>query len=257
MKKIFISLLATILALSATAQKKEVGDSDINLFKAALKGWHVRLSAGYNIGGTAPLPLPVEIRSLGSYNPGLNLTLEGTVEKMFGKSDWGLRWGIRLETKGMTSTANTKNYYTEIMNDGGLVCGPWTGDVEISVRNTYRTLPVVAVYKINHRWNVSGGLYASYLMQGDFSGNVYNGYIRENDPTGEKTEIESASYSFNDNLSKFNWGLQVGGEFVAYKHLAVFADLKWGFNGIFPKEFSSISFALYPIYGTLGFTYLF
>lgn len=257
MKKILFTLLATIMTLSATAQGNYVSDSDRNLFKAALKGWHVRLSAGYNIGGTAPLPLPVEMRSIESYNPGLNLSIEGTVEKMFRKSNWGLRWGIRLETKGMTSKADTKNYYTEIMNDGGLVSGPWTGKVKISVRNTYLTLPVLAVYKISPRWNVSGGLYAAYLLDGEFSGNVYDGYIREGDPTGEKTEIESAVYDFSNELSKFNWGVQVGGEYVAYKHLAVFANLKWGINGIFPDDFRSITFALYPIYGTLGFTYLF
>ncbi len=83
MKKIFVSLIAAIMAFTATAQTNEVADSDNNLFKAALKGWHVRLSAGYNIGGTAPLPLPVEIRSIESYNPGLNISLEGTAEKMF------------------------------------------------------------------------------------------------------------------------------------------------------------------------------
>ena len=257
MKKIFVSFITAIIALTATAQTSEIADSDNNLFKAALKGWHVRLSAGYNIGGTAPLPLPVEMRSIKSYSPGLNISLEGTAEKMFGESDWGLRLGVRFDTEGMTTEANTKNYYPEIMNDGGLVSGPWTGNVKISVRSTYFTIPALAVYKINPRWNVSGGLYASYLLDGDFSGSVYDGYIREGDPTGEKTEIESAGYDFSDNLSKFNWGVQVGGEYVAYKHLAVFANLKWGFNGIFPEDFRSITFALYPIFGTLGFSYLF
>lgn len=257
MKKIFISLIAAIIALSATANTKEVGDSDRNLLKAALMGWHVRLSAGYNIGGTAPLPLPVEIRSIEGYNPGLNLAIEGTVEKMFGKKQWGLRWGIRLETKGMTTKADTKNYYTEVLNDGNVIKGPWTGNVKIAVRNTYLTLPVLAVCRINERWNVSGGAFASYLLDGVFSGEVYNGYIRNENATGEKTEIESASYDFSHELSKFNWGLQVGGEYKAYKHLAVFANLKWSLNGIFPNKFTSIAFPLYPIYGTVGFTYLF
>lgn len=257
MKKILVTLFAAITVFTATAQTKEIGDSDMNLFKAALKGWHVHLSAGYNIGGTAPLPLPVEIRSIESYNPGLNLSLEGTVEKMFGKGNWGLRWGIRLETKGMTTEADTKNYFTEIKSDGKTIKGPWTGNVRISVRNTYLTLPVLAVYKINQRWNVSGGIYVSYLLNGEFSGNVSNGYIREENPTGEKVGIESAVYQFNDELSKFSYGLQAGGEYKAYKHLSIFANLTWGLNSIFPDSFKSITFPLYPIYGTLGFTYLF
>lgn len=258
MKKIFASIIALLIATGVSAQTgQEVNDTDNNLIKAALKGWHVRLSAGYNLGGSAPLPLPNEIRGVESYNPGLNLSIEGTVQKMFGKGDWGMRWGIRLETKGMTTKASTKNYFTQVMNDGNPISGPWTGNVKMSLKNTYITLPVLAVYKINERWNVSGGAYAAYLLDGEFNGEVYNGYIREGDPTGEKTEIDNAAYDFSNELSKFNWGLQIGGEYLAYKHFAVFANLKWGLNGIFPTDFSSITFALYPIYGTLGFTYLF
>ncbi|MBQ5644609.1 MAG: PorT family protein [Bacteroidaceae bacterium] len=257
MKKILISIIAAIISIPSIAKDNEVSDSDNNLFKAAIKGWHVRLSAGYNIGGTAPLPLPVEIRSIESYNPGLNFSIEGTVEKMFGKGNWGLRWGLRLETKGMTTEAGTKNYHTEVMNDGNIIEGPWTGNVKIYVSNTYLTLPVLAIYKFNERWNMSGGLFVSYMFDGKFSGEVHNGYIREKNPTGTKLPIESASYDFSEYLSKFNWGLQIGGEYTVYKHLAIFADLKWSFNSIFPDSFKSITFPLYPIYGTLGFAYLF
>ena len=39
--------------------------------------------------------------------------------------------------------------------------------------------------------------------------------------------------------------------------LAVTANLTWGLNGIFPSDFTSVTFALYPIYGTLAFSYIF
>ena len=259
MKKIIIAVLASIIALCAPAKTNEINDRDKNLINAALLGWHIRLSAGYNIGGTAPLPLPREIRGIESYNPGLNLAIEGTVEKMFGKGDWGLRWGIRLESKGMTTKADTKNYHMEAWNtDGsGQVVGAFTGKVKTSVKNTYVTLPVLAVYRINERWNVSAGAYASYLLDGEFTGEAYDGYIRDQNPTGEKAEVTRAMYDFSNDLLKFNWGLQAGGEFRAYKHLAVFANLQWSINGIFNSDFDSVTFPLYPIYGTLGFTYLF
>ena len=64
-------------------------------------------------------------------------------------------------------------------------------------------------------------------------------------------------YDFSNDIRKFNWGLQAGGEYKAYKHLAVFANLQWAMNGIFPSDYGSVTFDLYPIYGTLGFTYLF
>lgn len=259
MKKILIALFASIITLTATAGQRsnDVSDTDNNLIRAALKGWSIRLGAGYNLGGAAPLPLPVEIRSIEGFNPGLNLSLKGSVEKMFGKGNWGLRWGVELETKGMTTNADTKNYYMEVANGSGTVSGYWTGKVETNVKNTYLSIPVVALHKINERWNVSAGAYASFLLDGEFTGAAYDGYLREGDPTGEKTELEKASYDFSSDIRKFQWGVQAGAEYKIYKHLAVFADLKWGLNGIFPSDYSSVTFALYPIYGTLGFTYLF
>ncbi|MBR3977834.1 MAG: PorT family protein [Bacteroidaceae bacterium] len=260
MKRTFIAFLIAIAAISVSAQtKKEVSDTDKNLISAALKGWHIRLSAGYNIGGTAPLPLPREIRGIESYNPGLNLAIEGTVEKKFGKGNWGLRWGVRLDTKGMTTKAETKNYHMEAWDTegSGQIIGAFTGKVKTSVKNTYVTVPVLAVYNINKRWNVSAGAYASYLLDGEFTGSAYDGYIRDQNPTGEKAEVTRAEYDFSNDMRKFNWGLQAGGEYKAYKHLAVFANLQWAMNGIFPSDYGSVTFELYPIYGTLGFTYLF
>ena len=260
MKRILTAILAIAIAAGLDAQtKKEVSDTDKNLINAALKGWHIRLSAGYNIGGTAPLPMPREIRGIESYNPGLNLSIEGTVEKMFGKGNWGMRWGVRLETKGMTTKAETKNYHMEAWNtDGsGQVIGAFTGKVKTNVNNTYLTLPVLAVYRINERWNISAGAYASYLLNGEFTGTAYDGYIRDLNPTGEYTDVTRAEYDFSEDIRKFNWGLQAGVEYKAYKHLALFANLQWSMNGIFPSDYGSVTFTLYPIYGTLGFTYLF
>lgn len=260
MKRIFIVFLIALTAIGISAQTgKEFSDTDKNLIKAALMGWHIRLSAGCNIGGTAPLPLPREIRGIDGYNPGLNLAIEGTVEKSFRNTPWGIRWGIRFETKGMTTKAETKNYHMEAWNtDGsGQVVGAFTGKVKTSVKNTYITLPVLAVYNINERWNISAGAYASYLLEGEFTGAAYDGYIRDQNPTGEKAEVTRAEYDFSNDIRKFNWGLQAGGEYKAYKHLAVFANLQWGMNGIFPGDYGSVTFDLYPIYGTLGFTYLF
>lgn len=62
---------------------------------------------------------------------------------------------------------------------------------------------------------------------------------------------------FSDNLRKFQWGLQLGGEWRAFKHLNVYADLTWGLNDIFKKDFDTIAFAMYPIYLNVGFGYAF
>ena len=245
MKKIFIALFASIITLTAAAGNDNIGKE---------KNWSVRLSAGYNIGGTAPLLMPVEIRGIEGFNPGLNFSFEESVQFLFGKGHWGLRFGARVESKGMTTNADTKNYQMEVANGDGIVSGRWTGKVETNVKNIYFTTPILAVYQINKRWNVSAGVYTSFLLKGEFTGYAYDGYLREGNPTGEKLELEKAAYDFSSDIRKFQFGLQAGGEYQICNHLAIFADIKWGLNSIFPRDYNCVTFALYPIYGTLGLT---
>lgn len=273
MKKIYTLIILLASFTSVFAQSgSHTDDTDENLLRAAVRGWHVRVGAGFNLGGTSPLPLPAEIRAIDGFNPGLHIALEGAMQKQFGATPWGIQLGVRLESKGMSTDATVKNYYMEAKEaDGGEIKGAFTGHVKTSVNNRYLTFPILGVYKINERWSLSAGPYLSWMFDGSFSGEAYgkeiknelgesigvDAYIRDQNPTGEKTEVTSATYDFSGNLRKFHYGVQVGGEFKAYKHLSAFVNLQWGLNGIFPSDFSSVTFSLYPVYGTLGFNYLF
>lgn len=244
--------------MAAAAQAGEAADTDNNLLRAALKGWNVKLSAGFNVGGTAPLPLPREIRSIDGFNPLLNIAIEGDVQKRLAGSQWGVLVGLRLENKGMKTDATVKNYHMEMTaDDGGYMEGSWTGHVKTKVRTTYLTVPVLATYAVNSRWQVAAGPYISYMFEGEFSGEAYDGYLRNVDPTGEKAEVTHASYNFSNDLRRFQWGVQAGVEFKAYKHLAAHAGLQWGLNGIFPHDFTAVTFSMYPVYANVGFSYLF
>ena len=259
MKRILllISLFFSIGIIHAQ-RAKDAKETSTNIIKAALKGWHIRLGAGVSVGGTSPLPLPAEIRAINSYNPTLCMQIEGAVQRKFGRH-WGTIVGIRFENKGMKTDASVKNSPMEAVSDDGkgYVNGSWTGKVKTEVNNKYLTFPILATYTFNSRWQMQAGPYFSYLINGDFSGKAYDGYIREGDPTGQKSEVSSASYDFSNDLRRFAWGLQLGGEFKAFSHLSISANLTWGLNGIFSSDFPSVTFALYPIYGTLGFNYLF
>ena len=174
---------------------------------------------------------------------------------------WGVSLGVRLANKNMTTEALVKNYGMEIFNDiGGKVEGLWTGGVKTKVKMSLLTIPILANYKISDRWKLVAGPYLSYMMDGDFSGHVYEGHLRSPDATGSRVNFEGdniATYDFSSSLRKFQWGLQLGGEWKAYKHLNVYADLTWGLNDIFKKDFTTISFAMYPIYLNIGFGYAF
>lgn len=262
MKKTIKTLAALVACLMCTTSIFAQKSSTQTLINAALHGWEYEVKAGLSIGGSAPLPLPHEIRSIDAYNPTLAIMLEGTATKWMGaQKKWGLITGIRFENKNMTTKATTKNYSMEIIgHDGNRIKGNWTGGVRTKVRNAYVTVPVLAALKVSKRWNVKAGAYVSYLMDGEFSGEVYEGYLREGNPTGDKINFRDgaiATYDFSDDLRNFGWGVQAGADWKAFKHLKVFTDLTWGLNDIFKKDFETISFSMYPIYLTLGFAYSF
>lgn len=232
------------------------------LLSSYLRGWEYSMKAGFSIGGTSPLPLPQEIRSIDKYTPGIAISIEGNATKWFDEQrKWGMTVGIRLENKSMNTEATVKNYGMKIINtNGGELKGLWTGGVKTKVRNSYLAIPVLANYRINDRWKVVAGPYFSYLTEGNFSGHVYEGHLRTPNETGSRVDFTGesiATYDFSDNLRKFQWGIQAGGEWKAFKHLTVHADLTWGLNDIFEKNFDTVSFAMYPIYLNIGFGYAF
>lgn len=260
MKKHIILILT--LFLCGFTQSHAQSSEHKGLIWLASHGLDYEVKAGINIGGTSPLPLPKEIRSLDNYYPGLAITLEGNATKWIDiKQKWGVSLGIKLDSKEMETKASVKNYGMEIFSEtGGKIKGLWTGGVKTKVKMSYLTIPVLANYRISSRWKVMAGPYFSYMMNGEFSGNVYEGDLRTPDASGSRVNFEGenmAAYDFSDNLRHFQWGLQVGGEWKAYKHLNVHADLTWGLNDIFEKDFTTVSFAMYPIYLNLGFGYEF
>ena len=260
MKKHIILILT--LFLCGFTQSHAQSSEHKGLIWLASHGLDYEVKAGINIGGTSPLPLPKEIRSLDNYSPGLAITLEGNATKWIDiKQKWGVSLGIKLDSKEMETKASVKNYGMEIFSEtGGKIKGLWTGGVKTKVKMSYLTIPVLANYRISSRWKVMAGPYFSYMMNGEFSGNVYEGHLRTPDASGSRVNFEGenmAAYDFSDNLRHFQWGLQVVGEWKAYKHLNVHADLTLGLNDIFEKDFTTVSFAMYPIYLNLGFGYEF
>lgn len=254
MKKIF---LFSLVALLSTQMGWAQNDRTPYLIKSAFRGLEYEVKAGFSIGGVSPIPLPAEIRAIESYHPTMLIAIEGNATKWFSER-WGAEVGIRLENKGMKTDAKVKNYNMEMTaTDGGYMKGAWTGYVSTKVRNSYLTFPVLATFKVSKRWAIKGGAFMSYMAEGEFSGSAYDGYLRNGDPTGEKVNVTEATYDFSDDLRRFAWGAQLSGEWRAFKHLNIYADLTWGLNDIFKSDFNVIQFNMYPIYLNVGFGYVF
>lgn len=256
-----ILIICALVTISIVSKLHAQEDRNQGLIWSSLRGLEYEIKAGFNIGGTTPLPLPEEIRALTGYRPLINFSIEGNVTKWLDvQKKWGIIFGVRIENKGMEAEARVKNYSMEIIDGGSKLKGNWTGCVKTKVKSSYISIPVVATYKLNSRVRLNAGPYFSFLTQGDFSGNVFDGYLRKDNPTGTKVEFKDekvAPYDFSDDLRTFQYGLQVGADWRAFKHLNVFGNLTWGLNDVFKKDFSTISFAMYPIYLNVGFGYAF
>ena len=254
MKKIFLAVLATF-GLSAIGFAQQNG----NFFT---RNMEYQFKTNLSLGGSTPLGIPREIREIKHYTPvQLILGLEADATKWFSDNQkWGIRVGIRTEGKGMRTEAVVKGYFTEVIQGDEKIKGYFTGTVETDIKNTYVTMPVSVVYKVSPRWKLYGGLYASILVDKNFSGYVSDGYLRQDTPIGTKVVFENgtkANYNFSNDLRLFQWGAQLGAEWHLNKHFILFPELNYGINGIFKPDFKSISFAMHNIYLNLGFGYKF
>lgn len=251
-------IVAALLTLGFHEVQGARGETENRVFFRSLE---YEVNAGTNIGGASPLPLPAEIRKINSYSPELNLQIGATVRKWLGAdAKWGAGIGVRFETKGMKTQATVKNYGMEIIDNGKTLKGRWTGKVQTKYHSQQLVVPLTAFYKLSSRVVLNAGPYLSYVFSNDFNGYVFDGYLREGDPTGDKISFSGdskASYDFGSELRKFQWGMQGGVSVRVYKQLMVNANLEWGCNDIFNSSFKTISFDLYPIYLNLGFGYVF
>lgn len=266
MRNLALIILCSLLtALSASAQSERTA----TLYRTDQRGLRFDVRAGYTLGGTSPLPLPAEIRSIDAFRPGQHFMIQGDVSKQLNRR-WGVSVGLRLENKGMDTKAQTKNYGMDMWQEGNRMVGFFTGTVETKVSCAYLTVPVLATLYVSPRWQLRMGPYFSLATHREFSGTVYDGYLREDTgkslglpstgPTGQKVVITSenpATYDFSDDLRRFQWGLEAGADWRALTHLNVFAHLDWGLNGAFQRDFETITFTMFPIYATLGFAYAF
>lgn len=213
---------------------------------------------GYNIGGTAPIGMPATIRKMNSYKIVANVSYGIDVQKDLW-DNWGLLTGIHLENKGMEIDATVKNYHMEMVRGGERIEGRYTGRLVTKCDEWMLTLPVMATYRAG-RWLFKGGPYVSYLTTKHFDGYVYDGYLREGDPTGPKVEMGNeegtrGTYDFGSDMRRWQFGVDLGVDCQITKRFGLYADITWGLTGIHRSSFKTIEQTLYPIFGTIGVMY--
>lgn len=255
MKHIFLTLLS-VVALSAAASEPEQyskwGSHHPNDIQ-------VRFNAGYALGGTTPLPLPSEIRSIDRFSPygGVNIGVEAS--RMFGRNKrWGVAGALHGYIHGMKTGAHVKGYQMGIVMGSDEMEGYFTGVDETNVRLMGVTLPFKAVWRANHRWTIEAGPFLQLFKKTEFEGQVYDGYLRVGDPTGEKIDIAAstpATYDFSKDMRSTNWGMEFTFDWKATPHFSLYGTLDWGMSNVFRSDFQTIAFNMYSIYANVGVAY--
>ena len=223
------------------------------------EGFELKARIGYNIGGTAHLGIPASIRNIDKFSLTPSFMVGADALMPFHER-LGLLVGLRFENKGMDVEATTKSYHMEVKKGESVMDGVYTGHVRQKVHEWMFTLPVQLTYRLSNKVQLKAGPYVSLLIDKSFSGYVYDGYLRQGNPTGPKVtmgkeEKERATYDFSDDMRSLQFGVAAGAEWQFAKRFGLFADLNWGLTGIFNSDFKTVEQTLYPIYGTIGVSY--
>ena len=219
--------------------------------------WGVRL--GYNIGGTAPLSMPAQMRKINSFTPSASPSI-GIDGRMPLSDRWGLTSGVHFENKALKAGITAKGYHMALVMDESELEGDFTGRVDIDVKQWMFTIPVMVTYSVSPKFALKGGPFVSFLTSTGFDGDAYNGYLRQDNPTGPKVEMAGKDgkhgvFEFGDDMRRFQYGVGVGADWAMAGRLGLCVELNWGLMPIFKSDFKTIKETLYPIYGTIGFTY--
>jgi hypothetical protein len=251
MLRFIYTLLAIVVVLPCYAQEMGVRHS--------LGNFDFKLKAGANIGGTAPMGIPAQIRQIKTFNPVISLNVGANVAYWV-TPRWGILSGIHFENKGMTTTARVKEYDVRLVQDGGAVAGLFTGYVETKVKNGYLTIPIAACLSLMPL-TVHLGLYYAYLLDHLFEGSVYGGYLRQGEAGKEYNmdipEDKPEHFDFSNELAQHDFGATTGIEWNIRRHFLLAFDLNWGLRTVFPKSFTGVKFSMYNVYATMSFGYLF
>ena len=213
---------------------------------------------GYAVGGTIPTHMGREIRGINSFNPGLNFTISGEAELPLG-NHWSIHSGLRYELGSMDVDSRVKNYDIEVVRGDESLEGIFNGNVRIKTTQRRITLPIQAGYDISSQFQLRAGLFIGWLTSRKFWGWAYDGYLREGTPVGAKIEMghepgDRGDFDFDKNMRHMQWGLDVGADWHFHPRWGMFAELTYGFSGLFKSDFHSVQ-TLRPMYGTLGISY--
>lgn len=254
--KTFFKYTFAALALLLIENQTTKAENDFSFSKFKHK-----IIVGYNIGGSLPIPFPEEIRSIDSYWPQFTPHLGYNVSYPL-TDKWNVESGILLDLKGMGVRNKVKYMYTNVTMDGSNLQGYFTGRNETKTKATYITVPLRLSYNLTDTWRLRAGGYASYRTSSEFSGTVWDGYIRVttdhniiNSDIIEIPDKDVATFDFGKDLRTFDFGASVGFEHDFKGRFGIYGDVTYSITKLFPKDFTAIDVKMHNFYISIGASY--
>jgi hypothetical protein len=245
-RTLFITLAAALAALTLAAQQESTPQ------------WEYKAFAGYNLGGTTPLPLPAEIRRMRSWSPGFSPSLALHVTRWL-SPQWGVTTGLSIDLKAMSVRTDVKYMNTSLaVGEGdhtGTFTGMFTGANHTSLRLGYLVVPVMAAWRPPGKWTLRMGGYLAFQRDARFEGQASDGYIRNGGPAGDRINIETSSFDFSGHVSKTDAGAIASADWFFTPRLALSGQFSLGFVPIFPDNFNGVPYKMYNIYFAGGVGY--
>lgn len=242
-------ILATIITISTS------------IFAGNRDPFTHKLVVGYNFGATAPVPIPREVRSINSYWPQFTPYLGYNISYNINNKFY-LETGIALDIKGMGVRDEVKYTYTDVWMDGNNIKGYFTGKNETEVKITYTTIPIRLGYRLSDTWALRIGGYVSYRNSSEFSGTVWDGYLRKTENkdiiNSEYLEIPNkgdAKFDFGKDMRNFDMGLSAGFDHTLNNKFGISCDFTYSLTPIFPNSFTGIDMKMRNIYLSVGMSY--
>ncbi len=208
----------------------------------------------FNTGAATPLSFPGNIRKVQHYSS-LFSPVVGYEANLPLKGRWQVYAGLGLSWKGMEVTDSVAYLHTLIKVDSAEIEGDFTGNNKTTCRNIYLNLPLGIAYTAGDNWRLRAGLYLGFLLRPSFSGTVSDGYLRRGNSLGEKITIDEASFNFDDEQRKFDFGIDLAVAKKVYKKFSLSGNLQWGLQPLFPSGFKGVAFNMYNIFFALGVQY--
>jgi hypothetical protein len=260
-----IFLVATLLlsTFSASAENETqrqdslMNEDSKSVSQRDWNGWGYGCRLGFTIGGITPVPLSAEIREMMTFSPNGAFMQEFYGYKLF-KERFGFYFGERLAIEGMNVEARVKNYHMSIEQGGDYISGYFTGVDKTEAKLISVKIPIEFMARVNSRLDLRVGPYIQINLHREFKGEVYDGYLRENTPTGQKiifSDGSKATYDFSEDVKKTCFGAEVAADFLIKNNFGIFANLDYGFGSVFADDFETITFKMYPIFFSLGVSY--